>query len=153
MTRIHQGKENKDFDKPEGIKAVSICTKSGKLPIGGICNTVRTDYFVEGTEPTEQCDHHVLCLVCPETGLLATAMCPVRVAASRILLPPMQEGVESAGTSDSGVGISPNHAASTCTLHTGGAYVPSEFDLGQPVVEYYGAPAWEEEAPPDDDDD
>ena len=65
MTRVHEGLENKDFEKPSGIVQCVICTKSGKLAVGGLCDAdgrsgiVRNEYFVEGKQPKEVCDHHV----------------------------------------------------------------------------------------------
>lgn len=140
MTRIHEGLENKDFDKPSGIVQCVICTKSGKLAVAGLCDSdgrsgiVRNEYFAEGTQPTEVCDKHVAVSICADTGLLATSMCPNRVPQVKLLLPVMQEGVAEAVTLDTAYGISENLAASTCTVHTGGAYVPSEYELSGAAV-------------------
>lgn len=135
MNRIHEGLENKDFEKPSGIVQCVICTKSGKLAVGGLCDAdgragiVRNEYFVEGSQPTEVCDHHVAVSICVDTGLLATGMCPNRVPQAKVLLPAMQEGVAEAVTLDTAYGISSNLPSVTCTLHTGGVYVPSEYEL------------------------
>ena len=40
----------------------------------------------------------------------------------------MQDGVAEAVTLDTAYGISPNLAASTCTVHTGGVYLPSIYE-------------------------
>ena len=64
-----------------------------------------------------------------DTGLLATSMCPNRVPQAKVLLPAMQEGVAEAVTLDTAYGISANLPAATCTVHTGGVYVPSEYEL------------------------
>lgn len=136
MTRVHEGLENKDFTKPDGITQVVICTKSGKRGIGGLCDAdgragiVRNEYFVEGKEPTEVCDKHVAVSICVDTGLLATSMCPNRVPQAKVLLPAMQNGVAEAVTLDTAYGISSNLQSATCTLHTGGVYVPSEYEMG-----------------------
>ena len=135
MTRVHEGLENKDFEKPSGLVQCVICTKSGKLAVGGLCDAdgrqgiVRSEYFVEGKQPTEVCDHHVAVSICVDTGLLATSMCPNRVPQAKVLLPAMQEGVAEAVTLDTAYGISANLPAATCTVHTGGVYVPSEYEL------------------------
>lgn len=135
MTRVHEGLENKDFTKPSGIVQTVICTKSGKRGVGGLCDSdgrsgiVRNEYFVEGKEPTEVCDKHVAVSICVDTGLLATSMCPNRVPQVKVLLPAMQEGVAEAITLDTAYGISANLPSATCTLHTGGVYVPSEYEL------------------------
>ena len=135
MGRVHEGMENKDFEKPSGIVQCVICTKSGKLAVGGLCDNdgragiVRNEYFAEGKQPTEVCDHHVAVSICADTGLLATSMCPNRVPQAKVLLPAMQEGVAEAGTLDTAYGISSNLPGATCTVHTDGVYVPSEYEL------------------------
>ena len=112
-----------------------ICTKSGKLAVGGLCDSdgrsgiVRNEYFAEGTQPTEVCDVHVNVSICVDTGLLATTMCPNRVPQVKVLLPQMQEGVAEAVTLDTAYGISANLPSATCTVHTGGVYVPSEYEM------------------------
>ena len=134
MSRIHQNLENKDFDKPSGIVQVTICTKSGKLAIPGVCDSdgrsgiVINEYFADGTQPTETCDKHVLANICADTGLLATTMCPNQIVQSKVLLPPMQSGVAEAVTRDTAYGISSHLQAATCTVHTGGVYLPSIYE-------------------------
>lgn len=140
MTRVHEGLENKDFTKPSGIVQCVICTKSGKLAVGGLCDSdgrsgiVRNEYFAEGQQPTEVCDHHVAVSICVDTGLLATSMCPNRVPQVKVLLPAMQEGVAEAVTLDTAYGISANLPSATCTVHTGGVYVPSEYELSGSIT-------------------
>ena len=134
MSRVHQGLENKDFTKPSGIVQATICTKSGKLAIPGVCDSdgrsgiVVNEYFAEGTQPTETCDKHVLVNICADTGLLATSMCPNQIVQSKVLLPAMQNGVAEAVTLDTAYGISANLQAATCTVHSGGVYVPSLYE-------------------------
>ncbi len=138
MKHIHDSKglENKDFEKPSGIVQCVICTKSGKLAVGGLCDAdgrggiVRNEYFAEGKQPTTVCDHHVAVSICVDTGLLATSMCPNRVPQAKVLLPALQPGVAGATTLDTAYGISSNLQAMTCTVHTEGVYVPSEYELG-----------------------
>jgi penicillin-binding protein 1A len=66
MKRIHEDLPNTDFTKPAGIVQVSVCKKSGLLPIEGVCDgdprgpQTYTEYFEEGTQPTEFCDHHTM---------------------------------------------------------------------------------------------
>ena len=134
MSRVHQGLENKDFTKPSGIVQATICTKSGKLAIPGVCDSdgrsgiVVNEYFAEGPQPTETCDKHVLVNICADTGLLATSMCPNQIVQSKVLLPAMQDGVAEAVTLDTAYGISANLQAATCTVHSGGVYVPSLYE-------------------------
>lgn len=82
MTRIHENLEAKDFSKPEGLVQATVCKKSGKLAVEGVCDCdprgsmITTEYFVKGTEPTETCDTHIQVMVCKDSGALATDGCP-----------------------------------------------------------------------------
>ncbi|MGM0688384.1 MAG: PBP1A family penicillin-binding protein [Bacillota bacterium] len=52
--------EIKEFERPEGLVQVAVCSKSGLLP-NESCNaagTVRSDYFIEGRTPNQTCDMH-----------------------------------------------------------------------------------------------
>lgn len=86
MNRMHEGLEYKDFTKPEGIVAATVCKESGKLAIDGVCtndprgNAAYTEYFATGTAPTEYCDHHILANICSESGQLAGPNCPYTYA-------------------------------------------------------------------------
>lgn len=78
MSRIHEGLENKTFEKPSSVTSATVCAASGKLPIPGVCDgMMRTEYFATGTTPTEYCDVHVTGEACVESGALATDTCPV----------------------------------------------------------------------------
>ncbi len=79
MSRIHEGLPNTSFAIPEGLVQTQICSKSGKLPTPGLCEaagSVRTEYFAEGTEPTELCDIHYQGRICAYCGLIAAPECP-----------------------------------------------------------------------------
>ena len=80
MSRIHEGLPAASFTKPSGIVTATVCSKSGKLPIAGVCDAyLNTEYFAEGTVPTETCDVHFSGMVCSATGLAATTTCPYQV--------------------------------------------------------------------------
>ncbi|MFT3984482.1 MAG: PBP1A family penicillin-binding protein [Lachnospiraceae bacterium] len=79
MGRIHEGMEYKSFTTPEGITTATVCKKSGKLAVAGLCSldgSAITEYFATGTVPTEVCDRHVVGNVCALTGLRAGDTCP-----------------------------------------------------------------------------
>lgn len=82
MERIHENLEYKDFTKPDGIVTATVCKKSGKLAVEGLCDCdprgsmVITEYFAAGTEPTEVCDHHISATICTASGMLANEFCP-----------------------------------------------------------------------------
>lgn len=77
MGQVHEGLENKPFDKPADIVAATICTQSGKLPNAALCTDyVRTEYFTPDTVPTETCDVHYQGIICAYSGLPASEGCP-----------------------------------------------------------------------------
>lgn len=82
MGRVHEGLEYKSFITPEGITTATVCKKSGKLAVSGLCSadgSAITEYFATGTVPTEVCDRHVVGNVCSLTGLRAGDTCPYAV--------------------------------------------------------------------------
>ena len=92
MSRIHEDLPNKKFEKPSGIVTGTVCSKSGKLPIAGVCDGVRaTEYFAEGTLPTEYCDVHFQGMVCQATGMPAVSTCPYQLPGI-IAVPPNNDG-------------------------------------------------------------
>ena len=79
MSRIHEGYENKSFPVPAGITSCTVCSRSGKLPIPGLCDTCLTsEYFEEGTTPHESCDVHYAGTICAYCQLPATELCPFK---------------------------------------------------------------------------
>lgn len=119
MQRLHENLEYKDFTKPSGIVECTVCKKSGKLAVPGLCDhdprgsQVTTEYFASGTEPTEYCDTHVAITVCGESGKPASPYCP-------------QDGLKttayisggSSGTEDSPYLLPSNLSTDTCPIHT-----------------------------------
>ena len=81
MSRIHEDLEYKDFTKPDDVIRVAVCKESGLLPIPGVCDAdprgsaVISEYFASGTEPTEQCNHHILASYCDQSGTVAGSYC------------------------------------------------------------------------------
>ena len=129
MSRIHEELPNKDFEKPEDIIRVAVCSESGKLPVPGLCDMdprgcIVEEYFAKGFEPVESCDVHIMAKVCPVTGQLATDMCPWADDQVRVILPVLQEGAPDDPTADTAHGVSmlPQYTCSTCS---GGAWIQS----------------------------
>ncbi len=82
MARIHENLEYKSFQTPEGITTATVCKKSGKLAVDGLCSldgSAYTEYFAQDNVPTEYCDCHVLGNVCALTGLRAADTCAFKV--------------------------------------------------------------------------
>ena len=81
MGKIHEDLEYRSFPMASGIVTAAVCSKSGKLPIEGVCDgCVIAEYFAEGTVPTTTCDVHYYSNVCAYTGLTATEECPFKQA-------------------------------------------------------------------------
>ena len=123
MNKVNRSKSLKDvdFDRPNGIVSCSICKKSGKLAVDGVCNhdprgsMVRTEYFVKGTEPTESCDVHTKVTICTASNLPANEGCPDSTITTRVYVirPDGSVGV----TSDSEYEYPKNFKKKTCNVH------------------------------------
>lgn len=86
MAQIHEDLPSASFSVPSGIVTATVCSRSGKLPIEGLCNgTLRTEYFAEGTVPTETCNIHYSGPICNYCQLPATEFCPFKVDGVREL--------------------------------------------------------------------
>ena len=79
MERVHENLPNETFAIPSGLVQAQICSKSGKLPIEGLCDAhVKTEFFTEGTVPVESCDIHYQGDICAYDNLPACADCPFK---------------------------------------------------------------------------
>ena len=80
MARVHEGYENKEIvPMPSGITSATVCSRSGKLPIPGLCDATHTsEYFAEGTVPTASCDVHYAGTICAYDQLPACENCPFK---------------------------------------------------------------------------
>ena len=132
MTRVHEGLADTGFSIPSSVTTAQVCRKSGKLASPGVCendprgSAVYTEYFANGSEPTEVCDHHGVTTVCSASGGLPTQYCPAELRTSRIFMI-TPEG-ETGATADSAYRI-PGY----CTIHTQAAVIlPTEPEVTQP---------------------
>lgn len=122
MSRIHSelGLENKSFDRPQGITSLTVCSKSGKLPIPGVCENdprgsmLVTEYFDAKTAPTESCDHHTLLRVCQASRLPAGPGCPPDMISDAVFI----TGVD-AGSPEAPYAATEETLSSVCNVHTG----------------------------------
>ncbi len=55
MGQLLKDKPNEPFQKPEEVVSVQICSLTGTLSCEG-CPSVKTEYFLKGTEPKTHCD-------------------------------------------------------------------------------------------------
>lgn len=121
MSRIHENLEYADFTKPDGIVTAQVCKESGKLAIAGVCDSdergsrVYTEYFAEGTQPTEYCDHHIRANMCTLSGQLAGGYCPSDALTSKVFVIG-----GTVGTEDTPYLLTEDIQNNTCTLHNEG---------------------------------
>ncbi len=131
MSRIHEGLAYKDFTKPEGIVEAVVCKKSGKLAVPGVCehdprgSQVYTEYFEEGTEPTEYCDKHYLGYVCTQSHMFANSTCPQYGGVFIVGAAP--------GTEDEPFGVDAATFGQYCPYH-GGTPMPNSGTVGGSVT-------------------
>ncbi len=93
MEEVHvqKGLAYKDFTKPSGIVSEKICKESGQLP-GEFCekdprgSTIISEYFAEGTVPTETCTVHVAVQIDTVTGQIANEFCPTSQVETKIMI-------------------------------------------------------------------
>lgn len=80
MKRVHEDLPAEQFPVPQGLVQADICSRSGLLPIPGLCDDcIVTEYFAEGTVPTESCNIHYEGDICAYDGLPASPECPFKV--------------------------------------------------------------------------
>jgi penicillin-binding protein 1A len=80
MEQVHQDLPYSSFTQPEGIVTGTVCSRSGKQPISGLCDGVlHSEIFEEGTIPTESCDVHYAGNRCAIDGKPAAETCPFKV--------------------------------------------------------------------------
>ena len=88
MLEITKGTPATDWKEPSGIVNVAIDSKSGKLPSEWTPrDSIRTELFLAGTEPTTKDDVHVPALVCAnDPKLLYTPNCVGEVPVLRVFI-------------------------------------------------------------------
>lgn len=128
MSRIHEDLPYKDFTQPDGIVTATVCRESGKLAIDGVCtndprgSSVYTEYFAEGTVPTEYCDHHILANICAETGQLAGPNCPYQLSSGVYII-----GGTPGTTEDAPYLLTEEALANTCQYHNAGYHPYTDY--------------------------
>jgi penicillin-binding protein 1A len=116
MERVHEGLPYSSFTVPSGITSATVCARSGKQPIPGLCDgTLYSEYFEEGTVPTESCDVHYAGTICALDGLPACETCPFKAAGVFELTPEVPPALQSGF-----VDYSPSNSAYTTTTDENG---------------------------------
>lgn len=78
MSQVHEGLENKDFERPQGMEepiAKSYCVDSGLLATDACAldprgSRIKTGYFFASDVPTQNCDLHKEVEVCKDSPIL-----------------------------------------------------------------------------------
>ena len=162
MSRIHEGKEYKDFDKADGIVTADVCKKSGKLPIEGVCENdprgsmVYTEYFESGSVPTDSCDHHTTLTICSESHMPVSEYCPESTRTTGVFMtggdpntadgeymtdyaPPADASEDGDDTGETGT-AAPVSTTETCNIHTGPVEEEFEMEDNSDIVDSDGHP-------------
>ncbi len=80
MSRVHENLPNEQFYMPDDIVQETVCSRSGKLPVPGLCDAfLTTEYFAKNNVPTESCDMHYAGPICQYDGVPAAPECPFQV--------------------------------------------------------------------------
>ena len=91
MTEVHAGLEAANFDEPQGLVKVNVCKQSGLLATE-LCqqdqrgSQIISEYFVNGTAPTEFCDVHVTATVDSLSNMLMGPYCPPDLAVEKVFI-------------------------------------------------------------------
>lgn len=146
MSKIHEELPNEPFNVPSGIVTAAVCSRSGKLPIDGLCNeTIRTEYFADGTVPTATCDVHYAGQICTYSNLPACEGCPFKVEGVMELVPVEDVSLQS------GSGITPQPEAqpqqpAEGTVAEDGTIIPPQapqMNMCPHNAEFFANPDWE----------
>lgn len=88
-----RGKPELTFDRPNGLVRADVCALSGLLPTSA-CTRTRSEWFIEGTVPTQPDNLHQVFEIDRETGLLATEDTPSERRRSEVYIVLPQEARE-----------------------------------------------------------
>jgi penicillin-binding protein 1A len=77
LKAAHEELPISQFVRPDAVRAVSICSKSGLRPSENCPpEHIITDYFLSGHIPRQTCDLHITVEICNVSGKLASEFCP-----------------------------------------------------------------------------
>ncbi len=137
MAEIHTDLPNEAFSVPAGIVTATVCSKSGKLPIPGLCDaTLTTEYFAEGTVPTESCNVHYQGSICQYSSLPATEFCPFKVEGV-LELTPIEDVSLQSGSATTAQVTNPDGSVSTVTVPA------NQINLCPHNAEFFATPGYE----------
>ena len=85
MREVLQGVSDKEFSQPDGLVQIRVCDISGLLPTPE-CPKTHLEWFIEGTQPTQEDKTYQQIWVDASTGLLANESTPVERRQSMVVL-------------------------------------------------------------------
>ncbi|MGN0165307.1 MAG: transglycosylase domain-containing protein [Lachnospiraceae bacterium] len=137
MERIHEIKscEPAKFEVPSSVTEATICSKCGNLAVTGLCdkneygNLITTEYFANGTVPTQKCTCCVEVTICKDSGQMATTNCTNTYTVVLLDKLESEECLNHGGTYDTKYCLT-EKMRQTCTLHS--QYVPPDSDTETP---------------------
>lgn len=118
---------------PENIVAVEICSDSGLLAAEGFCDCdqrgsrVTTEYFIEGTEPSDYCNVHQKVTYCSDTGEVATDKCTDTVSKIMIFKNLSDVNLEKFTIEDAKYAFTQDDLTDCCEKHTGKLISPVKY--------------------------
>ena len=135
MSKIHEGLPQKDIldgdPRAYGLVQVTTCAVSGQLATEACQNDsmgygVVTDYWAEGTQPTQYCSMHQVQNVCAESGMPASPYCPYVVQKGVVALQAGQPlssflGTEYQNVLEEYLGLSAQNVGMICILRGEGS--------------------------------
>lgn len=143
MAKIHEELPSESFPVPSGIVTATVCARSGKLPIEGLCSgTLRTEYFAEGTVPTATCDVHYAGQICQYCNLPAYEGCPFKQEGVLELTPVEDISLQSGSSAASGQPV----PQPTQTVNEDGSVTPAQStpaNMCPHSPEFFANPDWE----------
>jgi penicillin-binding protein 1C len=80
-----EGKPKREFERPDGLIQLEVCSLSGLLPTA-YCDHTRMEWFIAGTEPTQPDNIFQQVTIDALTGALADASTPADRVQTRIVL-------------------------------------------------------------------
>jgi membrane peptidoglycan carboxypeptidase len=85
IREVLQGVPNQEFPQPEGLVQVRVCDISGLLPTPA-CPKTHLEWFIDGTQPTQNDKTYKQVWVDSSTGLLANDATPMERRQSQVVL-------------------------------------------------------------------
>ncbi|MCL2873624.1 MAG: transglycosylase domain-containing protein [Defluviitaleaceae bacterium] len=143
MERIHEGLPERRFEAPPGIVRVSICLKSGMLPVPGLCDSdprgsqIRSEVFAAGTQPQASCHVHVRVDICTASNMEASVFCPPHLLTTAVR---MTKASGADDRTEDRAFVATGHVCNVHDIHSQGNLITdSDIDINIPGAdhEYY----------------